>query len=242
MRQSGLHVDRHVARDSALIGRHPALLIRTDIVTLVPRRPRTAVTKSATILGLYLAAALAAIAVAFVQLSYSASHAVVAVLFVAAFVVGQQLVRYEGWVQIVGALAAAVFVFCTFVATPVTVLTWHGDTVPAKIVDVSMHHTSRRTEYVYGLADSGSHRIAGDLTETYLAYNLGDSVTVVVDRDNWVAPETIDDVESERPLWIAVLIGLVIVVAVSIRGGLVSGDGPLPEKGPLGLWMLTRRG
>ncbi|WP_432982126.1 hypothetical protein [Dactylosporangium sp. CA-233914] len=149
-------------------------------------RPRTAVTKSAVILGLYVVAALGAAAMPFARLPGEWPTIAVAALLVAAFVVGQQLVRYNFWLQLGGLLAGAAFVFCT--------------------------------GYHYVLKDDQERPIRGHLSDSVPEFDIGERVTVVVERHNWVDPQTPSEVGDARSLRIAALIGLALTMVLSVLG------------------------
>lgn len=207
----------------------------------VAHRPRTAAAKSATILGLYAAAALAAAAVPFARLPGFRPFVPVCLLLVAAFVVGQQLVWYSWWAQLCGFFAAAVFVVCTFLAAHSSVLSWHGNRVEAVVSDVSTVHGPRQSDsYLYVLMDADGRRIPGYLSEDSPAFDVGEEVTVVVDRRNWVNPETTGEVGAGRPLWLAAVIGLVVTIVMSVLGGRGQGTGQPPRHGPGGIWIFER--
>jgi hypothetical protein len=206
----------------------------------VPHRPRTAAGKSMTILGLYLAAGLGAAALPFARLAGDWPLFAVAVLLVAAFVVGQQLVWYSWWTQLGGVLTAAAFVFCTGLAAHSSLLSWHGNRVEAIVTDVTTAQGPRSTTYVYPLRDIQGRRIPGHLSEATAEFRVGDEITVVVDRGDWVDPKTIGEVDTARPFWIAAVIGLVLTVAMSVFGGRSQGTGEPPERGPGGIWFFHR--
>jgi hypothetical protein len=207
----------------------------------VPHRPVSAAAKSAMILGLYVAAGLAAAAVVFARLPGLLPMATVSLLLVAAFVVGQQLVWYSWWAQLGGFFAAAVFVVCTFLAAHSSVLAWHGNRVEAVVRDVAAVHGPRQSEtYLYVLVDADERRIPGHLSEDSPEFDVGEEVTVVVDRRNWVDPETTGEVDAARPLWLAALIGLVLTVVMSVLGGRSRGTGQPPRHGPGGIWIFKR--
>lgn len=207
----------------------------------VLHRPRTAVAKSSVILGLYLGAGLGAAAMPFARLPGEWPAIVVAVLLVAAFVLSQQLVWCSGWIQIGGAVAAAVFVFCTGLAAHASVLRWHGDRVEAVVTDVSVTHGSHGSRtYHYVLVDDQERPIPGHLSEVDPEFDIGERVTVVVDSHNWVDPKTSGEVGAARPLWIAALIGLALTVVLSVLGGRSQGTGRAPRSGPGGVWIFGR--
>lgn len=208
----------------------------------VPRRPRSAAAKSATILGLYVAAALAAAAVPFARLPGLGPMATVCVLMMAAFVVGQQLVWYSWWAQLGGLFAAAVFVVCTFLAAHSSVLAWHGNRVEAVVTDVAAAHGPRGSEaYQYVLVDAHERRIPGHLSEYGSEFDVGEEVTVVVDRRNWVDPKTTGEVDAARPLWLVAVIALLLTTVMSVLGGRSRGTGRPPRRGPGGVWVFERR-
>ncbi|MFD0580383.1 hypothetical protein [Dactylosporangium darangshiense] len=204
-------------------------------------RPRTAVTKAAVILGLYVVAGLGAAAMPFARLPGELPAIAVVVLLVAAFVVGQQLVWYNGWIQIGGVLAAAVFVICTGLAAHSSVLSWHGDRIEAVVTGVSVTRGSHgSTTYHYVLVDDQQRPIPGHLSEDDPEFDRGERVTVVVDRHNWVDPETSGEVGAARPLWIAALTGLALTTILSVLGGRSQGSGRAPRSGPGGVWIFDR--
>jgi hypothetical protein len=183
-------------------------------------RPRIAVTKSAVILGLYVAAGLGAAAMPFARLPGDWPTIAVVALLVLAFVVGQYVVRYDAWIHIGTLVAAGVFVVCTGMAAHSSVLSWHGERVDAVVTGVSVlrgPHGSRTYHYV--LADDQKHPIQGHLPEVSPEFDIGDRVTIVVDRHNWVDPQTPGAVAAARPLWISALIGLALTMALSALGG-----------------------
>jgi hypothetical protein len=187
------------------------------------------------ILGLYVVAALGAAALPLARLSGELPAIVTAVLLVAAFVVGQQLVWYNGWLQIGGVLAAAGFVICTGLAAHSSILSWHGDRVEAAVTGVSVTHG-----YHYVLVDDQGHPIPGHLSEADPEFDIGDRVSVVVDSHNWVDPKTSGEVGAARPLWIAALISLALTMVLSVLGGRSRGSGRPPRSGPGGVWIFER--
>ncbi|HTJ34609.1 MAG TPA: hypothetical protein VL738_15390 [Dactylosporangium sp.] len=193
------------------------------------------------ILGLYVGAGLGAAAMPFARLPGEMPAIAVAVLLVAAFVVGQQLVWYNGWIQIGGALAAGVFVICTGMAAHSSVLSWHGERIEAVVAGVSVTRGSHSsTTYHYGLVDDQGRPIPGHLSELDPEFDRGERVTVVVDRRNWVDPQTTGEVGAARPLWIAALIGLALTTVLSVLGGRSRGSGRAPSSGPGGIWIFDR--
>ncbi|WP_432981812.1 hypothetical protein [Dactylosporangium sp. CA-233914] len=199
-------------------------------------RPRTVATKSAVILGLYVLAALGAVALQFVRLPANVPMVLVVLLLVAAFVVGQQLVWSNGWGQIATFLAAGVFVTCTAMATHSLTLSWHGDEVDAIVTDVNHGRNGNH----YTLEDSRHRSIAGQVTTFDDDYRVGDVVTVVVDRSDWVNPQTPYDVSTGRPVAIVALVGFVLTAAITIPGARTRGSGRPPRKGPFGIWIFER--
>jgi len=203
-------------------------------------RPRTAVTKSATILALYLGAAVAAAAASFAGLPGAGPTLVGVVSLVAAFVVGQQLVWYPRWAQMGGLVAAATLVICGSLAVGSSVLSWRGERVEAVVTDVSVVGSPHPRAYLYVLTDAQGRRIPGRLREDLPEFDLGDKLSVVVDRGNWVAPETTDEVAAARPLWTAAAIGLALTAVISVLGTWRPRAGQPPSSGPGGIWIFNR--
>ena len=193
-------------------------------------------------MSLYLGAGLVAVAVSFAGLPGDRSAEVSMATVVAAFVVGQQLVRYDARAQFGGFFAAALFVVSVNFAVPMTVLAVHGERVSATVADLRSvtPPLGMGSHYRYGLVDAQGRRIAGFLVEPSRAFVVGDQIMVVVDRRDWVAPQTTNEVDEARPYLLAALIGFVLTVAMSLIGGHSRGDGPPPERGLFGIWIFSR--
>jgi hypothetical protein len=204
-----------------------------------PHRPQSAIGKSATILGLYLVAALVAALVPFARPLSGWSIYLSGAALVLAFVVGQQLVWYNGWIQIGGVIAASVLVFPAGLAAPSSVLRLHGDRVTAVVVDVVGNGSYRSRTYQYTLAADG-RPIPGHLVTTSDDYPIGSEVAVVVDRHGHVDPKTTGEVDTVGPLWLTAGVGLMLTAALSALGGRGSGSGRPPRRGPLGIWIFDR--
>lgn len=206
----------------------------------MPRRPRTATARSATIVGLYVGAAAVAAAAPFARLPGAGATLVAVVALVAAFVVGQQLVWYPRWAQVGGLLAAAVFVVCGGLAAQSSVLSWHGERVEAVVTDVSVAGSHRTKSYVFVLADGQGRPLPGRLREDFREFERGDRVTVVVDRGNWFDPRTTGEVAAARPLGVAAAIALAVTTLMAVLGSRRAGTGQPPRRGPGGLWIFNR--
>jgi hypothetical protein len=224
----------------AVCGWWVARIFHTRAVARSLHRPRTAVGKSATIGGLYVIAALVAAMLPFVRLLSSWSMPLSCVALVIAFVVGQQLVSYNGWIQIGGFFVAGVLVVPAGLAAPSTALALHGDRVAAVVTGVVAHGSHNSRTYHYALAAADGHRIPGHLVEIGDDYAVGDVVTIVVDRHGWVDPKTTGEVDAVGALWLTAAIGLLFIVVLSALGGRSGKSGRPPRRGPFGIWIFDR--
>jgi hypothetical protein len=77
-----------------------------------------------------------------------------------------------------------------------------GERAAATVDGVYAVGRGRSRSYRYRLVDAGGHRVPGYLREEWERFTVGSRVTVVVDPDGVVAPETADEVEEAKALWI----------------------------------------
>jgi hypothetical protein len=190
---------------------------------LVLRRPRTFVTKSATIFSSYLGAAAVAATLPFWDLPDDWHMTALGITLIAGFWCSQQLVWYHGALQVGGVFLAALLIIPTGLAAHSTVLVRRGEPITATVTAVDGAHR-------YTL--DGTHHLYRESPE----FAPGDRVDIVVDPAGWVPPKTRGEVEAATPLWITAGVGLLLTFALSVAGGRSRGSGRPPRNGPLGLW------
>jgi hypothetical protein len=197
--------------------------------------------KAATILGLYGAAGAIAAVLPFARLPGDWPTATVTLALAAAYVVGQQLVRYGFWAQLGGLVAAGLFVVTTGLAAHSLVLMAHGERVQATVTRIDTVHGPRAVRtYLFSLTAGHGRPIGGQLTESTREFDVGDRVEVVVDPRGWIAPKTTGEVDAATPLGITALVGFALTVVMSVFAGHSRGSGPPPRRGPLGIWIFHR--
>ncbi|WP_328467984.1 hypothetical protein OHA21_50515 [Actinoplanes sp. NBC_00393] len=187
----------------------------------MPRRPRTALTRSAAIFGSYVGAAAVAATLPFWGLPGDQLTTALGIVVLAGFWCGQQLVRYHGALQVGGVFLAALLIIPTGLATHATMLARCGDQVTTVVTPDHLHTLDAIPQPL--------QRDGPDST-------LGDQVDIVVDPDGRVPPKTAGEAAAATPLWITAGVGLVLTFALSVAGGRSRGSGRAPRKGPLGLW------
>ncbi|GLL04589.1 hypothetical protein [Dactylosporangium matsuzakiense] len=188
-------------------------------MTVLSRRPQTFIARAATVFGLYAAAALLAGLLSLARLEGDLPLIASAILTAVAFATGRYLLR-EGdstspvkasnsWSQFGGIVAGIVLVTSTLFGVHASVLACRGETVSATVDGVDVAGRGRSRAYLYRLVDADGHRIPGYLTEGLEQFAVGSRLTVVVDPDGLVQPETLSEVEDAKPIWIVNGIGLV---------------------------------
>ena len=208
------------------------------LVKICLHRPQSVPGKAATIFALYATAGLVAALAPLLRLPGEGGLALMALLLVVAFVVGQQLVWAGFWSLFTGLLAAGTFVILTFYGAHASILAWHGRRVQATVSQVQVLH-GKSVSYSYELADANG-RIPGRLVEDVNEFSVGDGVQVVVDPAGWVDPETVGEVRAARPIWTVAGAGLLGTVLGSVWIGLSRPRGRPPEIGRHGLWYFYR--
>jgi hypothetical protein len=194
------------------------------VVVIHPRSPRTVYGRTATILGLYVAAALVAGLMAFTRLPGALPTFAVLLVGIGAIQARYWLTRGRGWtlpraaVILAGVemLAGFVFVVTTFYGSNASVLALRGATVQATVIDTSTA-TARRgsTTHLYELAGPAGRPIPGRLSDSD-AFHVGDQVVVLVDPDGLVDPETPRKVAAARAIWIATAVSFGVAALMAL--------------------------
>jgi hypothetical protein len=211
-------------------------------LVVAPRlhRPRTALAKAATILGVYAAAALGGGLIPFLALPGNMPFMAVAFVFVVALVVGQQLVQASSWSALGGALAGFALMFTTFYGVPLGVLAWRGQTIQATVISVQTSRYKASTTYFYGLADARLRRLPGHLSEDSNYFAVGEEVMVVTDPNGMIDPQTPGEVGAVRPIWIANAISFAVTALMALWIANSRPRGRAPRHGVGGLWIYDR--
>ncbi|MFF5288310.1 hypothetical protein [Paractinoplanes globisporus] len=193
----------------------------------MPTTPAAPVARSATVFGLYLAAAAVAAALPLARLPGDGQTLVTCIVLVVAFAAGAMLVKSRTIVHFVSLVAAAHLVILTGLAAHSALLAATGDrvtaTVTARAIVKGPHHA---ITYRYSLRTPGHVPIPGGLLEDSDEFGVGDTVEVVT--NGRVNPKTTGEVAAARPLGIAAAVALVATLLSCLAIGRIFPKEPPP--------------